>query len=278
MKASSTDRLLLGAGAVAVLGYAAFILLPFGWIVVTAFKRQIDILMAQVRFAPTLSNFERLLLEPNASFTHVIVNSVVASLSTTAAVLAIALLAAFALVHLRVPRWLPPLLLAVTMVFHMVPAVTFVSSWYMVFRQIGVFDTLPGLVLAYIATNLPLGLWLSATYAREVPRELLEAAALDCTGPAQCFGRVFVPLMRNGLIATGLLVFIFTWSDFIIALNLTSLKALTVPVAISTFAQNEQIRYAEMAAGSVLAIIPALLLLLLGQRYIVQGLLSGSAK
>ena len=262
----------------AVIAYSAFILLPFLWIAATAFKRQIDILTASFWFTPTLRNFERLLLSSDSTFLLNLANSAVSSLAATLVVLGVALLAAYSLVHLALPRWLPPLLLGVTLVFHIVPPITFVGSWYVLFRELGLYNTLTGLTIAYVAANLPLGLWLGVTYAREVPRELLEAAELDCRNQWQVFRRVFVPLMRNGLTAMGLLIFIFVWSDFLIALNLSAKATQTVPVAITTFAQNEQVRYAEMAASSLLAMAPALILLLLGQRYIVAGLLSGSAK
>ena len=272
------DRVTRWLSAVTVVLYCAFILLPFFWIGITGFMRQIDVLMARLWFEPTMANFDKLLNAPDATFLHNLFNSVVTSIVSTALVLAIAVISAHCLVHKKLPRWLPALLLGLTLLFHIVPPVTFIGSWYVMFRQVGLFDTLTGLVLAYTATNLPVGLWLGVNYAREVPKELLEAAELDCLGPWQQFRHVFLPLMRNGLVAIGLLVFIFVWSDFMVALNLSARAAQTVPVAITSFAQNEQIRYAEMAASSLLAMLPALALLLLGQRHIVQGLLSGSVK
>jgi multiple sugar transport system permease protein len=278
MKAPVVDRFFRGAGAFTVALYALFILLPFLWIAVTAFKRQIDVLMGRVVFTPTLATFEALLTDRHGGFAHNIWNSLVTASFATAAVLFIAALSAFCLVHKKPPRWLAPALMGVTLLFHIIPQVTYLSSWYLWFRRSGLFDTLPGLTLAFTVANLPMGMWLGLRYAQEVPRELIDASELDCTGPWQQFSRVFLPLMRNGLVALGLLVFIFVWSDFVVALNLSDNAAKTVPVAITSFAQSEQVRYAEMAASSLLAMLPALVFLLLGQRYIVAGLLSGSVK
>jgi multiple sugar transport system permease protein len=278
MKTPIVDRLFRGAGRFAVALYALFILLPFLWIALTAFKRQIDVLMARTVFTPTLATFEGLLTDPHGGFLHTIWNSVVTATAATVVVLFVASISAFCLVHKKPSRWLGPALLGVTLLFHIVPQVTYLSSWYLWFRRSGLFDTLPGLTLAFTVANLPMGMWLGLRYAQEVPRELIDASELDCTGPWQQFCKVFLPLMRNGLVALGLLVFIFVWSDFVIALNLSDNAAKTVPVAITSFAQSEQVRYAEMAASSLLAMLPALVFLLLGQRYIVAGLLSGSVK
>lgn len=262
-----------------VLGlYVLFILLPFLWITVTAFKRQIDVLMARALFTPTLSTFEALLTDPSSGFLLNVRNSFVTATCATIAVVAVSVLASFCLVHKKPPHWLAPLLMSITLLFNIIPAITYVGSWYEWFRVIGLFDTLTGLTLAFTAGHLPMGLWLAVRYAHDVPKELLEASELDCIGPWQQFRVVFLPLMRNGLIALGLLVFIFVWNDFIIALNLSDTAVKTVPVAITSFAQSEQVRYAELAASSLLAMLPALLILLLGQKFIVSGLLSGSVK
>lgn len=278
MKTPLVDRIFKSAGALSVLLYALFILLPFLWIAVTAFKRQIDVLMAKVVFTPTLATFEALLTGPQGRFADNVWNSLVTASVATVAVLFIASVSAFCLVHKKPARWLGPALMGVTLLFHIIPQITYLSSWYVWFRRMELFDTLPGLIFAFTVANLPMGMWLGLRYAQEVPRELIEASELDCTGPWQQFTKVVLPLMRNGLVAMGLLVFIFVWSDFVVALNLSDNLAKTVPVAITSFAQSEQVRYAEMAASSLLAMLPALIFLLLGQRYIVAGLLSGSVK
>ena len=278
MKTPLVDRIFKSAGAFGVVLYALFILLPFLWIAVTAFKRQIDVLMSSVVFTPTLATFKALLINPHGGFATNIWNSLVTASAATVAVLFIASVSAFCLVHKKPPHWLGPVLMGVTLLFHIIPQVTYLSSWYVWFRRTELFDTLPGLAFAFTVANLPMGMWLGLRYAQEVPRELIEASELDCMGPWQQFVKVFLPLMRNGLVALGLLVFIFAWSDFVVALNLSDNLAKTVPVAITSFAQSEQVRYVEMAASSLLAMLPALLFLLLGQRYIVAGLLSGSVK
>ena len=115
-------------------------------------------------------------------------------------------------------------------------------------------------------------------FVRDIPVELEEAARLDgCTTP-QMLWRIVLPLVKPGLAATGILVFIFSWNEFAVALNLTARQTATVPVAIAKFAQEYEIKHGVMAAGALLSVIPAVLLLLFAQRHIVKGLTAGAAK
>ncbi len=114
-----------------------------------------------------------------------------------------------------------------------------------------------------------------SVFVRDIPLELEEAARLDgCTTP-QMLWRIVVPLVRPGLAATAILVFVFSWNEFAIALNLSGGSTATVPVAIAKFAQEYEIKNGVMAAGVVLSVIPAVLLLLFAQRHIVKGLTAG---
>jgi multiple sugar transport system permease protein len=117
-----------------------------------------------------------------------------------------------------------------------------------------------------------------SAFVREVPPELEDAAQVDGCGPAGTFFRVVLPVVAPGLAATAILVFIFSWNEFPVALNLTNRATQTVPVAIAKFAQEYEIRFGEMAASALLSVIPALLLLLWGQRFIVRGLTAGALK
>jgi multiple sugar transport system permease protein len=266
------------ARAVGISVYALIVLLPIAWIALTAFKRQIDILLVRVTFTPTLANVEKLLFDPSSTFWLNLWNSVFIASATTAFVVFVCALAAFTLAGRNAPHWIGSALLALFLFFHIVPPITFLGSWFTLYRELGLYNTLTGLVLANAAVQLPIGLWLAVTYSRDVPRELIEAAEIDGCTRSQVFLHVFLPIVRTGLAATAMLVFIFVWSDFMINLNLGGTETRTIPVAITTYAQNEQVRYAEMAASSLLACIPSFLFLIFGQRYIIRGLLAGALK
>jgi multiple sugar transport system permease protein len=117
-----------------------------------------------------------------------------------------------------------------------------------------------------------------ANFVREVPPELEEAARIDGCGTLQMLWRVIVPVVAPGLAATGILVFIHSWNEFVVALNLTARQTATVPVAIAKYAQENETKYGEMAAGAVLSTLPALLMLMVAQRHIVRGLTAGAVK
>lgn len=257
---------------------ALFILVPFLWVASAAFKRRIDLLMGHITFEPVLSNFHELLYSRGSDFTLNFINSTVVGVTSTAIVLLLASMTAYTMHRFRWPRWVVPSLFLWVVFFHMIPGIVIVSAWFVMFQYAGLLHTYLGLILAHVTHNLPIGLFLMAAFIREVPQELEEAAQVDGCSPAGVFFRIVLPVVLPGLVATAILVFIFSWNEFPIALNLTNRATQTVPVAIAKFAQEYEIRFGEMAAGALFSAIPALILLLLGQRFIVRGLTAGALK
>lgn len=263
----------------AVLALSAVgVILPVVWIALAAFKTQIALLQGDVLFKPYFGNFDELLFSKSADYVAHFGNSLFVATVSTLLVLAIATLAAYSMVRMRWPGWVPALLLAFSLVFHMIPPITLVGPWYVMFRSLGWDNTYGALILTHVALNLPIGIAVLTVFVRDIPLELEEAARIDgCTTP-QMLWRIIVPLARPGLAAAGILVFIFSWNEFAVALNLTAKATATVPVAIAKFAQEYEIKNGVMAAGAVLSVIPAILLLVFAQRHIVKGLTAGSGK
>jgi len=257
---------------------AAFVMVPFLWIASSAFKTQIAILTGQLVFEPTLDNLREVLLSSTSDYIRAYRNSFIVAAASTLIVLTIATLAAYAMDRLRTPRWIVHSLLGWAALFHMIPPVTMVGAWFQMYRESGLDNTFAGLVLAHVTINLPIALWLMANFIREVPPELEEAARIDGCSTPRLIWRVIVPLVRPGLAATGILVFIFSWNEFVVALSLTARDTQTVPVAISKYSQEFEIKHAEMAAAAFLSVLPAFVLLLIGQRHIVKGITTGAVK
>ena len=255
-----------------------FILIPFFWVASAAFKRQIDLLLGKIFFTPVLLNFEELLFSRGSDFILNFINSVIVATTSTAIVVVIASMTAYTMYRMRWPRWVTPLLMLWTVFFHMIPGIVIVSAWFVMFQAMGLLNTYLGLILAHVTHNLPMGLWLMSAFIRDVPVEVEEAARVDGCGPASVFFRVVLPVVVPGLIAMGILVFIFSWNEFPVALNLTNRATQTVPVAIAKFAQEFEIKFGAMAAGAVFSLLPALVILIFGQRYIVRGLTAGALK
>jgi multiple sugar transport system permease protein len=251
---------------------------PFLWILTASFKYQIAIYSGQFPFTPTLSNYADVLFGRRSDFAGNVANSLVVAAVSTVAVLVVGTLAAYSLRQFRWPAWVSAGFLGWTLVFHMVPVLTLLGPWYIAFRDLGLYDTRAALVLTHVTINLPMTVWLMSAFFREIPPEIEEAAHVDGCTALQAFVRVVLPLAVPGLIAAGILAFIFSWNEFPIALSLTSRKTATVPVAIARFAQQYETQHAQMAAASVISTIPAVLLMFLGQRFIVRGLTLGAVK
>jgi len=257
---------------------AAIVIVPAVWIALAAFKTQIALLRGDVLFKPYLGNFDELLFSRSADYGAHFANSVIVATSATALVLVVATLAAYSMHRMRWPRWVPALIAIVSLVFYMLPPITLVGPWYVMFRTLGLDNTYIALVLANVTLNLPVGVAVMSVFVRDIPVELEQAARLDgCTTP-QMLWRIVVPLVRPGLAATAILVFVFSWNEFAVALNLTARQTATVPVAIAKFAQEYEIKNGVMAAGVVLSIVPAIVLLLFAHRHIVKGLTAGVGK
>ncbi|MGV3652497.1 MAG: carbohydrate ABC transporter permease [Devosia sp.] len=268
-------RLMLHLGLVLA---AVIVLLPFIWIAAAAFKTQISLLLGQVLFQPVLLNFNEVLFGRTSSYSRNFLNSLlIASVSTTL-VMVVGFLAGYSLFRMRWPRWVITLFLLWAMVFNLVPPVTLAGAWYELFRGLGLRNGTLALVLAHTTLHLPMALWLLSSFLKDIPREIEEAAEVDGADFITLILKVVLPVMLPGIVSTGILVFIFSWNEFPVALALTNSQTATVPVGIAKYAQENEIKFTQMAAASVLSAIPALLALIFGQRFIVNGLTAGAVK
>jgi multiple sugar transport system permease protein len=251
---------------------------PFLWILMNSFKTQIAILSGAWIFTPTLDSYHDVLLSRRSDFVNGLATSFIVATASTLIVLVIGTLAAYSLYRFRWAPWVVAGLLGFMLAFHVIPVITMVGPWYLMFKELGLYDTRTALILTHVAINLPMAVWLMMSFFRQLPPEIEEAALVDGCRPLSAFWLVTLPLVVPGLIATGVLSFIFSWNEFTIALNLTSQTNATVPVVVAKFANDYEVQHSQMAAASMLATVPALLLMFFGQRFIVQGLTQGSVK
>lgn len=261
-----------------LLGFAAIVLFPFLWILAASFKTQIDLLLGNFFFTPNVDGYIEVIFNKTSDFARNFQNSVIIAAVSTFLVLVVATLAAFSLYRLKWPGWVLHLLLAWSVVFHMVPPITLAGAWYTMFRSIGLDNTYFGIIMAHTTLHLPMALWMMGVFIRDVPKELVEAAQIDGARTPGVLWYVIVPIVRPGLAATGILSFIFSWNEFPVALTLSQRQTATVPLGIGKYAQENTIAFTEMAAASALSIIPAFILLIFAQRFIVRGLTSGAVK
>ena len=258
---------------------AAFITLaPFVYIALSSFKTPIVLLMGNVTFTPTLMNYTEVLFDRTSDYLGNFTNSIIVTTVSTLIVVTISFFAGYSLFRMQWPTYVVNIFLIWSMAFNLIPSVTLASAWYDLARTVGLANDYVALILAHTTLHLPMALWLLASFFREIPRELEDAAYVDGAGFLALVRRVVAPLMAPGLVATAILIFVFSWNEFPVALALTNNDTGTVPVAIAKYAQEEEIKYTQMAAASVLSAIPALLALIFGQRFIVRGLTAGAVK
>ncbi len=265
---------LFWAGLAAAVAYC---LGPFVWQFITSLKPAAELTMLPpvLPTRPVLENY--LSVFAARPFLRIILNSLVVASGTTFFSLAIGSLAAFALA--RLPLRGRHIFLAFVLSVSMFPPIATVSPLYIVIRFLGLRDTLTALVITYTTFSLPLTIWILTNFFREVPREIYLAALLDGCTPFQIFYKIFLPLAAPGLSATAILVFIFSWNEFLFALTFTSTAASrTIPVAIALFPGVHEVPWGEIAAASVVVTVPVVVLVFVFQRRIVEGLTMGAMK
>jgi multiple sugar transport system permease protein len=206
-----------------------------------------------------------------------LVTSMTIAVGTVVLTLLIATPAAYALALFRF-RWISWALLAI-LISQMIPGIVIANGLYSVYERIGLLDSIPGLIIANAASGVPFGILIMRSFMLGIPSALVEAARVDGAGMVRVFLSIVVPISRNSLITVGLFAFIFAWGDFVFALTLTS-KGSVVPVTLGiyTYLGAHIANWSAVMATAMLASIPAIILLVLAQKYIAAGVNSGAVK
>lgn len=273
MSEASSGRGGIGV-AFATVAFLTFFLGPFLWQALTSLWPEAEL----TRPLPTALTFENYVsVFSERPFARIVLNSLAVAAITTAFCLAIGASAAFALAKLPFPG--RGALMGFALAISMFPPIATVSPLYLMLRSIGLRDQLVGLVLPYATFALPLTLWILTSFFRQIPDELYRAARVDGCTPFQAFRKVLLPLAAPGMGTTAILVFIFSWNEFLYALTfLSTPEKRTIPVAISLFASDFREPWGQIAAASVVATLPLVVLTILFQRRIVSGLTAGAVK
>lgn len=259
--------------------FALIILGPMVYTFLTSLKLFRDIISGSWNFEPTSRNYEQLFMSDRSNFTDLTRNSLVVGVLSLLVVQAIAALGAYSMSRFRWRRLIGGLVMGWLLFINMLPPIIFVGPFFIIARTLGFYDTPIAITMAHSIMNLPLAFWMLHSFFADIPVELEEAAAIDGCSRLQTFLRIALPIAKPGIAATSVLVFVFSWKEFLFALTLSSTpKAMTIPVGIAAFAQEWNIRYGEMAAAAFFATIPALLLVFVAQKHIVKGMTLGALK
>jgi ABC-type glycerol-3-phosphate transport system permease component len=254
------------------------IIFPFYWMIRCSIEPTGHLFDLPVRYLPrefSLASYEHLLTRTR--FPRWFLNTVVVALLTTFLSVVIAVLAGYSFSRFRFPG--RRTLLLVVLTTNMMPRILLVVPYYILLMNLRMLNTFQGLIISYVAFALPFTTWMLAGYFQSIPRELEESAMVDgCTRLAALF-RVVIPLAIPGVLATAVFAFLLGWSEFLMARSVTSdetVRLLTVGMA--AFKDEVNTDYAMQMAGSVLSVLPVLLLFMFLQKYLVQGLTAGAVK
>ena len=263
---------------IAVFAIVVFCLFPFYWLLNTSLKTGPDLsTSALLPPSPTLDNYDSIFRDSN--FTIALKNSAIVALVTTALSLIVGSFCAYALARLKMKRKF--LILAIVLSISTFPQIAIAAPIFKLWRDVGLYNTIPGLVIPYLTFALPLTIYILTSFFKEIPRDLEEAALVDGATNFEAFRKVVVPLAAPGLATAGILTFIAAWNEFLLAITLTSsTNARTVPAAIAFFTGATQFEQplGTISAASVVISIPLILLVLFFQKRIVAGLTAGAVK
>jgi len=269
----------LAGGARRAFFYGALILVlavfvfPFFWMAFNSFKTHEKILEYPPAFvfAPTLDNFKNVLWQSNVvQYTG---NSVLIAFGSLGVGMILGLPAAYG-----IARYGHRMLALGILVCRMIPGISFLVPWFIVFRALGLLDTFTGLVIAHLVITVPLITWIMIGFFEEVPVELEEAARIDGCSRAGVFLRIALPLVRPGLVSAGILALIFTWNSFLFPLILAGVKTKTLPVLVYSFMTFDYLDLGGVYAASTLVTLPVIVMVLLVQRQFIRGLTLGGVK
>jgi multiple sugar transport system permease protein len=271
----SAKRVLLWISVILIM---LFCLFPFYWLINVSLKTGADLSNADLLPpSPTLDNYDSIF--HNSAFTKALRNSAIIASTTTALSLIIGSFAGYALARLRFPRKF--LLLALVLSISTFPPIAIAAPLFKLWTDIGLFNTYIGLILPSLTFALPLTIYILASFFKEIPKELEEAALVDGATRFQAFRKIVLPLSAPGLVTAGLLVFIFAWNEFLFAITLTSTPdRRPVPAAIAFFTGSSQfeVPLGSISAASVVVTVPLIILVLIFQKRIVAGLTAGAVK
>jgi sorbitol/mannitol transport system permease protein len=266
------------AGALwAILAWALTLLfvMPVAWMVLTSLHQEADAATNPPSiFAPiTFSNYADLF---DRGVTPYLINSATASIVSTLIVLLLAVPAAYALAIKPVEKWTDVMFFFLSTKF--LPPIAALLPIYLIVKSAGMLDNVWTLVILYTSMNLPIAVWMMQSFLAEVPKEILEAAQVDGAGLTRTLISIVAPIAMPGLAATSLICFIFSWNEFMFAVNLTATQASTAPIFLVGFISSQGLFLAKLCAAATLVSLPVLIAGFAAQDKLVRGLSLGAVK
>lgn len=248
---------------------------PVAWMVLTSFHQEGDAASNPPSILAPLTGSQYQLLFDRGVWPFMI-NSAMASVISTLLVLLLAVPAAYALSIRPIEKWTDAMFFFLSTKF--LPPIAALLPVYLIVKQLGMLDNVWSLIILYTSANLPIAIWMMRSFLAEVPKEILEAAEVDGAGLLRTLWGIVRPIAMPGLAATALICFIFSWNEFMFAVNLTAVVSPTAPVFLVGFITNKGLFLARLCAAATLVSLPVLIAGFAAQNQLVRGLSPGAVK
>lgn len=258
--------------------FTLFTIFPFYWFLCTSLKQEGSIMELPIRYIPTpftLDNYKNMLA--SMGFDKYFFNSLFVSVLTTAIVMVVAIWGGFAISRYKFRgKKFTFFLLLIT---QMLPGVVILIPLFTVFNSLGLINNLWSLVITNTTVNLPFCMIMMSGFFSGIPATLEEAAQIDGCSIWKAVFRIVVPAIMPGIVSSAAFAFVNSWNEFVYALNfINDSSKFTLPVGLSMMKGEFTVNYGGLAAGTIVALIPVLLVFCYIQKYLVQGLAAGSVK
>lgn len=262
--------------AYAVIGVVilALMLFPVYWMINASLQPSGNTLTAGLfPTNPSWAGYEKAIADQGAN----LLTSLIISVGAVIVCLAIAAPAAYALAQFRY-RWISIALLII-LIGQMIPGIVIANALYAAYNDLGLLNTHVGLIIADASQSIPFAIIVMRAFMTNIHPSILEAARVDGAGQVRTFWSIALPVSKNALITAGLFAFLFAWSDFLFALTLTTTSEIRpVTLGIYQYLGTQVSNWSAVMASSVLSSLPAIILLLIAQKYIAAGAMGGSVK
>src|ERR1700727_1475409 len=259
---------------VLLLIYALFALFPLVWMVIMSLKPDSEMFTTTFIFSPTMENYDAVFLR--SDYSHFFLNNLIVSVLAVLLSLVVGVPAAYALARFQFKMKED---IAFTILsFRFAPEILVILPLFLIYQKTGLYDTYFGLIWVYQLITLPLLIWILRGYFEDISPDIEAAAQLDGYSWWQVFLQVLLPLVKPGLVAAGLLCFIFAWNSFTFPLFLSASGAQTSTVVALRFLASDTVHYGQVAAAAAISALPEVILALLIQKHLVRGLSFGAVK
>lgn len=255
-----------------------FVLFPFLWAVSTSLKKESDIISATVRYIPSPMTFDNFVKVWSVNkFSVYFINSLFISIIAVVFIAILSIANGYALSRYKFKG--KNAFMLVLLSTQMLPVILFVIPLFLIFKNMGLINTPYAIILFYIVSQVAFNTLLMQGFVNSIPKEIDEAAMVDGAGRLRIIATIITPVILPGIVATAAFAFIGCWNEFLVAFSfITSAKKFTIPIGLKFLIGEYSVEYGSLAAGSIIGLIPPILLFMYIQRFLVQGLAGGSVK